>query len=40
MTGARPHMLPLLFGVFVVGVPPALAQTRLTADEIFERSSP
>lgn len=37
VTGARLHMHPLLFGVFVVAQ--ALAQTPLTADGIFERSS-
>jgi outer membrane protein TolC len=33
VTGVRLHRLPLLFGVFVVGVAPALAQTPLTLED-------
>lgn len=38
MTGVRLHMLPLLFGVFVVGVAPALAQTPLRLEDAIRRA--
>lgn len=38
MRGVRLHALPLLFGVFVVGVAPALAQTRLTLEDAIRRA--
>ena len=38
MTGVRLHALPLLVGVFVVGVAPALAQTPLTLEDAIRRA--
>ena len=38
MTGVRLHALPLLFGVLVVGVAPALAQTPLTLEDAIRRA--
>jgi outer membrane protein len=38
VTGVRLHTLPLLFGVFVVGVGPALAQTPLTLEDAIRRA--
>lgn len=38
MTGVRLHRLPLLFGAFVVGVAPALAQTPLTLEDAIRRA--
>jgi outer membrane protein len=38
VTGVRLHTLPLLFGVFVVGVAPALAQTSLTIEDAIRRA--
>jgi outer membrane protein len=38
VTGVRLHTLTLLFGVFVVGVAPALAQTPLTLDDAIRRA--
>ena len=38
MRGVRLHALPLLFGVFVVGVAPALAQTPLTLEDAIRRA--
>ena len=38
MTGVRLHTLPLLFGVFVVGLAPALAQTPLTLEDAIRRA--
>ncbi|HET9272076.1 MAG TPA: TolC family protein [Vicinamibacterales bacterium] len=38
MTGVRLHALPLLIGVFVVGVAPALAQTPLTLEDVIRRA--
>lgn len=38
MTGVRLHTLPLLFGVVVVGVAPALAQTSLTLEDAIRRA--
>jgi outer membrane protein len=38
VTGVRLHALPLLFGVLVVGVAPALAQTPLTLEDAIRRA--
>ena len=38
MTGVRRHTLPLLLGVFVVGVVPVLAQTPLTLEDAIRRA--
>jgi outer membrane protein len=38
VTGVRLHALPLLIGVFVVGVAPALAQTPLTLEDAIRRA--
>jgi outer membrane protein TolC len=38
VTGVRLYTLPLLFGVFVVGVAPALAQTSLTLEDAIRRA--
>ena len=38
MTCVRLHTLPLLFGLFVVGVAPALAQTPLTLEDAIRRA--
>jgi outer membrane protein len=38
VTGVRLHTLPLLLGVFVVGVAPALAQTPLTLEDAIRRA--
>jgi outer membrane protein len=38
VTGVRLHALPLLVGVFVVGVAPALAQTPLTLEDAIRRA--
>jgi len=38
VTGVRLHALPLLFGVFLLGVAPALAQTPLTLEDAIRRA--
>jgi outer membrane protein len=38
VTGVRLQALPLLFGVFVLGVAPALAQTPLTLEDVIRRA--